>query len=247
MNERLVRIELLLGAEKVERIRRSHVAVIGIGAVGGFAAEALVRSGLGKLTLVDFDKVEPSNINRQILALGSTVGTPKVEVAKSRFQDINPKIEITAMQVFAHTNTFAQIFDPVPDLVIDAIDSFNPKVELLSYLQSRNIPVISSMGAALQKDPSCIKTDKLTNSSYCPLARLIRKHLRRRGSNTDLWCVYSTEPRDHSALRESEQAGEDFGSSFSGSTGRRRNILGSMPTVTGIFGLTIANKAIELL
>ena len=247
MNERLARIELLLGAENVEKLKQSHIAIVGVGAVGGFAAEALVRSGVGKITLVDFDKVEPSNINRQILAMESTIGMPKVEAARQRYMDINPELDLNVMQTFAHTNTFDQIFEQVPDLVIDAIDSFNPKVELLCYLQKHNIEVISSMGAALQRDPSCIKTGKLTGSCYCPLAKIIRKHLRRRGFGTDLWCVYSTEQRDPAALAKSNEDGEDFGSSFEGSTGRKRNILGSLPTVTGIFGLTIANKAIELI
>ncbi len=244
MNDRLTRIELLLGSEKLARLQNASVTIVGVGAVGGYALEALARSGVGRIKLVDFDKISSSNINRQILALNSTIGRAKVEVARERVAEINPDCIVEALEVFAHNDSFDQIFNPVPDLVIDAIDSFNPKVELLSYLQSKNIRILSSMGAALQKDPSCIRTSKLTSSTGCPLARLIRKHLRRRGFGTDLWCVYSSEPR--AEIKEPD-TGNGNDCDFCYERGRKRKILGSLPTVTGIFGLTIANKAIELL
>ncbi len=245
MNERLKRIELLLGSEKVARLSSSYVAIVGIGAVGGFALEALARSGVGRFCLVDFDVIEQSNINRQLLALGSTVGRPKVEVAAERVSDINPACRIEARKIFAHTESFDGIFEQRPDIVIDAIDSFNPKVELLAYLQKHNIPVISSMGAALRRDPGCIRVGNLTEATVCPLAKLIRKHLRRRGAGTDLTCVYSVEPRSELALPGKEK--EDEFTELCIERGRKRRELGSLPTITGIFGLTIANKTIELL
>lgn len=245
MNERLKRIELLLGSEKVARLSNSYVAIVGIGAVGGFALEALVRSGVGRFCLVDFDVIEQSNINRQLLALGSTVGRPKVEVAAERVSDINPSCRIEARKIFAHTESFDSIFEQKPDIVIDAIDSFNPKVELLAYLQRHNIPVISSMGAALRRDPGCIRVGNLTDATVCPLAKLIRKHLRRRGAGTDLTCVYSIEPRAELSLPGNEK--EDEFTELCIERGRKRRELGSLPTITGIFGLTIANKTIELL
>ncbi|MBN2063602.1 MAG: tRNA threonylcarbamoyladenosine dehydratase [Sedimentisphaerales bacterium] len=245
MNERLKRIELLLGAEKVARLSNSYVTIVGVGAVGGFALESLARSGVGRFSLVDFDVIEQSNINRQLFALGSTVGRPKVEVACERVLDINPSCRVEPRKVFAHTDSFDSIFEQRPDLVIDAIDSFNPKVELLAYLQKHNIPVISSMGAALRRDPSCIRVGNLTDATVCPLAKLIRKHLRRRGAGTDLTCVYSVEPRAELALPGEEK--KDEFTELCIERGRKRRELGSLPTITGIFGLTIANKSIELL
>ncbi len=235
----------MLGQEKVARLQSSSVVIVGVGAVGGYVAEALARSGVGGIKLVDFDVISESNINRQLLALSSTVGQAKVEVAASRVLDINPDCKIDAVKEFAHTDTFDNLFNPRPDIVIDAIDSFNPKVELLSYLQSQKIPVISSMGAALKTDPSYIKTAKLTKSNGCRLARVIRKHLRRRGFGTDLWCVYSNEPRVDSF--DVGQGSDENDGDFCYERGRKRAALGSLPTVTGIFGLTIANKVIKLL
>lgn len=245
MNERLKRIELLLGADKVARLQNSFVTIVGIGAVGGYALESLARSGVGRFRLIDFDVVEQSNINRQLLALGSTVGRPKVEVARERVLDINPACQVEAMRIFAHVDSFDQIFDQKPDIVIDAIDSMNPKVELLAYLRERNIPVISSMGAALRHDPSYIRVGNLTEATVCPLAKLVRKHLRRRGSDTELLCVYSVEPRAELGVPGQEKRAEF--DELNLERGRKRRELGSLPTITGIFGLTIANKTIKLL
>ncbi len=245
MNERFARIERLLGAEGLARLQHSYVVIVGLGAVGGFAAEALARSGVGRLRLVDFDIFTPGNINRQICALSSTLGRKKVEVFAERILDINPDCIVEPMNVFAHTESFDNIFNDLPDLVIDAIDSFNPKVELLSYVQTRNIPVISSMGAALRRDPAKIAVDELTNTTCCPLAKLLRKHLRRRDAGTNITCVYSTETRSDIPLEA--VAGESESEDNYYDRGRKRRELGSLPTITGIFGLTIANKAIELL
>ena len=245
MNERFARIERLIGSTGLDKLNNSYVVVVGMGAVGGFATEALARSGVGRLRLVDFDIFTPGNINRQIGALDSTLGRPKVEVYAERIKEINPECAVEPLEVFAHTDSFEQIFNEIPDLVIDAIDSFNPKVELLSYLQSVNVPVISSMGAALRRDPAKIHIDELTNTTCCPLAKLLRKHLRRRGAGTEILCVYSSETRseipENSIAAESESEDNYF------ERGRKRRELGSLPTITGIFGLTIANKAIEIL
>ena len=245
MNERFSRIERLLGSEGLARLQDSYVVVVGLGAVGGFAAEALARSGVGRLRLVDFDIFTPGNINRQICALGSTLGRAKVDVFAERIIDINPGCKVEPLQIFAHIESFDSIFDDMPDLVIDAIDSFNPKVELLNYLQSRQIPVISSMGAALRRDPSKIVVGELTNTTCCPLAKLLRKNLRRRRASTNIMCVYSTEPR--SELPDDAVVDENESEDNFLDRGRKRRELGSLPTITGIFGLTIANKAIELL
>lgn len=239
------RIARLIGPCGVERLAASRVAVIGLGAVGSYATEALARAGVGYLRLVDFDEVAPSNISRQLYALHSTVGRAKVEVAWGRVADINPACRVEAMRAFAHEDTFDAVLAGEPDMVVDAIDAFNPKVALLNELGRRGIPVVSSMGAALRTDTSCIRVGPLTASTGCPLARRIRRFLRRRGASTDVLCVYSTEPIDYlpaeamSPVEDSETPVLD--------RGRRRRTLGSLPTVTGIFGLLAAHAAMQML
>ena len=137
--EQFVRTKLLLGTTKTEKIFNSKVTVIGLGAVGSFAVEILARMGVGTLTLVDFDVVQESNINRQLYALHSTINLKKTELAKKRVLDINPDCKVNTLNVFVNTDTFEQIFSDVPDIVIDAIDSYNPKLRLLEYCYKNNI------------------------------------------------------------------------------------------------------------
>src|SRR5690349_501438 len=131
-DDRFSRIERMIGREGLDRLHHSHVAVVGLGAVGSYATEALARAGVGHLRLVDFDEVRPSNLNRQLYALHSTIGRPKIEVAHARVRDINPSCEAEALRIFVHVETMDQILDGPPHLVIDAIDSFTPKVELIA-------------------------------------------------------------------------------------------------------------------
>jgi tRNA A37 threonylcarbamoyladenosine dehydratase len=217
------------------------VAVIGLGAVGGYVAEGLARAGVGRLTLVDFDTVQPSNINRQLLALDSTVGEPKVNAAKERIHQINPACLVDALQLFADSETIEQIIAEKPDVIIDAIDSLNPKVQVLSAAVKNTITVFSSMGAALRTDPSQIKTGDISETRNCPLARRLRKRLRGLGIDHGIFCVYSTEPVDFSY--QPPAADEDETNPLA-KRGRKRVTLGSLPTLTGIFGLILANKAI---
>ena len=236
--DRFLRLQALLGKEKLQTLHDRTVTVVGIGAVGGFATEALARSGIGSLRLVDFDTIEPTNINRQILALESTVGNKKVAIAKERIAQINPQCEVEALPVFARDDTIQQIFSPKPDLIIDAIDALNPKTLLLETAFRSKMPIISSMGAALRTDPSQVKFGDLFNSHGCPLAKHLRKRLRRRGIERGIPCVYSHEKVVFDYDLGEGGLGEDTGQ------GRRRNVLGSMPTIPGIFGLIIANQAI---
>ncbi len=240
--ERFTRTEQLLGEERFRTLQSKLVTVVGLGAVGGYVVEGLVRAGIQHLRIVDFDTVQTSNINRQLLALETTLGRPKAEVARERILAINSECTVEALPLFAGEETLDEIFNPVPDLLIDAIDSLNPKAQLLHGAYIRNIPTISSMGAALRTDPSQIRSGELFSTSNCPLAKHVRKRLRRRGVGEGIECVYSREKIDfdYQRPRQDEKVGE---TPFS-DRGRERNILGSLPTITGIFGLTIANMAI---
>ena len=162
--EQFQRIALLLGEEAVARLAAARVAVIGLGAVGSYATEALARAGVGHLRLVDFDTVRPSNLNRQLLALHSTIGRKKIDLAAARVRDINPACDVQSLDLFLHVETIPQALQPPLDLVIDAIDSFRPKVELLAACQNSNIRVLSSMGAARRTDPLAVRI-----ASYPPL------------------------------------------------------------------------------
>lgn len=242
--ERFIRTRKLLGEEGFEKLQASCVTVVGLGAVGGYVVEGLVRAGVGNLRIVDFDVVEKSNINRQLLALESTLQRPKVEVARERIMAINPGCHVEALQLFAAEESLEQLLSPSPDLLIDAIDSLNPKTQLLHGAYVRGIPTISSMGAALRTDPSLIRSGDLFTTSNCPLAKHLRKRLRRRGVGEGIMTVYSTEKADFAYEQPPE---EEAPATVWSDRGRKRNILGSLPTITGIFGLTIANMAIMLL
>lgn len=234
---------MLLGAESFQRLNQSHVAVVGLGAVGGYALEALARTGVGRLTVIDFDTIQPTNINRQILALESTLGRSKVAAAADRISDINPSCRVEPLDLFIDDSTVEEIFSRRPDIIVDAIDSMNPKVQLLRACYLSGIPTLSSMGAALRKDPLAIRVGDLSESNHCPLAKRIRKRLRKDNIVSGITCVYSTEKVDFDYRQEIEPAQIETGMD----RGRKRNTLGSLPTITAIFGLVLANEVIRLL
>ena len=234
---------MLLGPESFQRLSESHVAVVGLGAVGGYALEAMARSGIGRLTAIDFDTIQPTNINRQILAMESTIGRPKVAAAADRIRDINPSCQIEPLELFIDDITVEEIFSRSPDVIIDAIDSMNPKVQLLRACYLSGIPTFSSMGAALRTDPLAIRVGDLSESNHCPLAKRIRKRLRKDNIISGITCVYSTERVDFDYRQEIEPAHIETGMD----RGRKRNTLGSLPTITAIFGLVLANEVIRLL
>ncbi|MDE6571069.1 MAG: tRNA threonylcarbamoyladenosine dehydratase [Alphaproteobacteria bacterium] len=216
--DRLHRIRLLLGDAAVERLRGATVMVVGCGAVGSFAIEALARSGVGRLILVDFDRVEESNINRQLFALMSTLNQPKVDVAAARVRDINPDVRVDALNMFwdAASNPDVQ-----PDFVIDAIDSVASKLALYQWCVAHNIAFISSMGAARKTDITRIRVSRISKTSVCPLAAKIRR-MARDGGLPDFPVVFSDEVA---------------------ATATPGAPMGSMITVTGAFGLHLANFA----
>ena len=217
---RLHRTRLLFGDNGTQKLQTATVMVVGCGAVGSFAIEALARSGIGRLIVVDFDTVEESNINRQLFALDSTVGQPKVSVAKNRIYDINPEIQVTALNMFFDD---ASQIDAVPDFIIDAIDTVESKIALYQWASARNIPIVSSMGAASKLDVAQIKIAPLSKTCVCPLAARVRRMVRSLNL-PDIPVVYSSEcPQPV--------------------TGHAKN-LGSVITVTGCFGLMLANYVI---
>ena len=218
---RLHRITLLFGKDAVNKLQKSTVMVVGCGAVGSFAIEALARSGVGHIVVIDFDKVEESNINRQLFALSSTIGKTKVEVAMARIHDINPDIMVDAFNLFFDDETNLDI---KPDFVIDAIDSVQSKIALYKWCQKNKIPFISSMGAARKTDISKIKVDKISKTSVCPLASKIR-HIVKEEKVKDFPVVYSVEP-----ATPQKNGGREFG---------------SVITVTGTFGLMLADFVIK--
>lgn len=242
MSDRFRRIEMMIGEEALARLRQSRVTVIGLGAVGSYATEALTRCGVGHLRLIDHDIIRESNINRQLYALTSTVGRPKCEVAAERVADINPDCHVEPLKLFVHLETLDEALAGNPDVIIDAIDSYAPKLELLTAAIQRDLPLISSMGAALRSDPSRVKVALLSDTEMCPLARRLRKGLRQRDLSQSVRCVYSDEPVDLARVFPPEEKVEG-----ELDRGRRRRALGSLPTLTGIFGLTVANEAIKML
>ena len=240
MEDRLARTRLLLGDEAMDKLARSTVMVVGCGAVGGFAIEALARSGVGKLILVDFDVVKESNINRQIFALHSTLYQEKAVVARNRIRDISPDIKFEILPVLVNGDTIDEVLYRRIDFVIDAIDTLNPKTILIEQLMARGIPFISSMGAALKTDASKIAIVPMKKTIHCPLAFFVRKRLRKRGVDLTFPVVYSSEDVSQKLHLEMPETPEN-------ETGRVRHNMGSLPTITGIFGLLCANYAIEYL
>lgn len=239
--ERFSRTRCFLGEKKFKALQLSSVTIVGLGAVGGYSAEGLARAGVGQLRLVDFDTIQPSNINRQILALENSIGRAKVTVAKERIRLINPECQVEALQLFAAEETLEEILSPPPDILIDAIDSLNPKIQLLAGAHSRNIPTFSSMGAALRTDPTKIKIGDIMTSNHCPLAKHVRNRLRRLGIEGGIQCIFSTERVEfnYQGPEETEKPASPYED-----RGRKRNVLGSLPTITGIFGLILANEVI---
>ncbi len=237
--EKFKRTELLLGEDAMDRLERASITVIGLGAVGSHAIEALARSGVGTLRIVDFDEIGPSNFNRQLLAVEPNLGQLKTHAARERLLQINPDINVEVFNTLCHKDTFDEVFHTPTDVVVDAIDSLNPKVNILFELVQRNIRVVSSMGAARRMDPTAITTGDISRTMACPLARSVRKRLRRMGIDSGIHTVYSTEIVEKSSVsRETEANFFD--------SGRQRNPMGSLSMISGIFGYIAALEALKI-
>ncbi len=232
------RLEALIGETALKKINDTYVSVVGLGAVGYTACEALLRSGIVNLRIVDHDIIKETNFNRQLLALESTLGQKKAAAAKKRLLDINQNANIEAIDGFFHVETADEILKSPSDFVVDAIDSLNPKFNLILELLNRNIRFISSMGAARKLDPFKIKYGDISEATNCPLAKALRKRLRKKGITSGVKCVYSEEKPLEVKIPQVEE--EDYYK-----RGRDRIPIGSIATVTGVFGNTIAACVIE--
>lgn len=238
MEEQFVRTAYLLGDEAVERLKRSSVILFGVGGVGSFCAEALARAGIGKLCLVDPDTVSESNLNRQLVALRSTIGRNKAEVMKERIADINPLAEVTAMSLFYLPENADSVDLSAYDVVIDAVDTVSAKIEIAVRANALGVPAVSAMGAGNKLHPEMFEISDLAKTSVCPLARVMRTELKKRGI-VHMRVVYSKEiPRElHSDYQEENAC------PFKG----RRQIPGSISFVPSAAGLLLAAEAIRLL
>ncbi len=218
----LSRSELLLGKEGIERLQRASVCIFGVGGVGSYVAEAIGRSGIGKITLVDFDTVAPSNVNRQIPATGETIGQKKAEVMANRIRSINPEADVQVIDKFCTPENASELVPESCDFVIDAIDTVSAKLAIAEICKKRNIPIISCMGTGNKLDPSRFRITDIFKTSVCPLCRVMRRELKKRGIE-DLMVLYSDE--------EPINTGTD--------------VIGSVPFVPSCAGLMIAGHVIK--
>ena len=248
---RFSRTELLIGSQGLSTLADKHVMICGIGGVGSYAAEALGRAGVGKITLVDFDDICLTNINRQIHALSSTVGQPKVSAMAARLRDINPNAETISIKEFFSGENAERLLTPRPDYVLDAIDHFTAKAALITVCRQQGIPIISSMGAANKLDPTKIEVSDISATKNCRMARSMRKILKNAGITSGVQVVYSTELHRDLDPASSTGCGIDcICPNRSEQTFRcehRRVILGSISFLPSIFGLTMAGTVINQL
>lgn len=231
MESQWIRTELLLGEEAVEQLSKSHVAVFGVGGVGGYVAEALARTGIGTFDLIDRDTVSVSNINRQIIATHNTVGKVKVEVMKERILQINPAAEVNIHKCFFLPENAGEFEFSRYSYVVDAVDTVTAKLELVMQAQKAGVPIISSMGAGNKLDPSKFEVTDIYKTSVCPLAKVMRRELKKRGVKK-LKVVYSTEKALEPKIDLSEEEG-------------RRAVPGSVAFVPSVAGLIAAGEVIK--
>lgn len=228
------RTELLFGKEKMERIRNAHVLVVGLGGVGAYAAEMICRSGVGKMTIVDADTVQPSNINRQLPALHSVIGRPKAEVLAERFKDINPDLDLTVMPVYLKDEAIPELLDSAKfDFIVDAIDTVAPKCYLIYNALKRGIKIVSSMGAGAKSDITQVRFADLWETYHCGLSKAIRKRLQKMGMKRKLPVVFSTEQADPDAviLIDGEQ--------------NKKSTTGTVSYMPAVFGCYLAEYVIK--
>jgi tRNA A37 threonylcarbamoyladenosine dehydratase len=227
------RTQLMLGDEKVEKLMSKNVLIIGLGGVGGICAEMIVRAGIGKMTIVDNDSIDASNINRQIPALHSTTNMSKAKVLAARLLDINPLLDLTVLEEFMEEDKTIQLIEKEKwHYVVDCIDTLSAKVDLIKGCMDRKLNIISSMGAGGKLDPSQIKVTDLSKTYECNLARYVRKRLQALGIKKGLKVVFSPEKPDQSRIIETENAYP------------KKSIIGTLSYMPAIFGCTVASVVI---
>lgn len=234
MKEWMSRTALLFGEEICEKLNTLRVAVFGVGGVGGFCVEALVRAGVGAIDLIDSDCVSESNLNRQIIALRSTVGRPKVEVLAERIKDINPDCKVTIYNLFFTPETSSQIDFSGYDYVVDAIDTVSGKIEIIEKAKAAKVPVITSMGAGNKLEPTGFKVTDISETKVCPLARVMRSELKKRGITgvKAVWSEEQAKALDESVLSKLQADGE-------------RRCPGSVSFVPSVVGLIVASEVLK--
>ena len=229
----LERTQLLLGSEKCRTLHEAHVLVVGVGGVGAYAAEMIARAGVGKMTIADADVVCESNINRQLIALHSTVGKSKVELVAARLRDINPEIELTAVEKYIKDDETYILLDSARfDYVVDAIDTLSPKLALILGCLDRHIPVVSSMGAGAKMDPTKLEIADISKTHHCPLAHMLRKRLHKAGVRKGFKAVFSPEPAREGAMVECEER-------------NKKSTVGTISYLPALFGIGCASVVIR--
>ena len=228
------RTQLLLGKEKMLRLATARVLVVGVGGVGAYAAEMLCRAGVGQLTLVDADTVQPTNINRQLPATHATLGRPKVEVLAQRFREINPELRLRILPVFLKDEAIPALLDEEqPDFVVDAIDTLAPKCHLIAEALRRKIKIVSSMGAGAKSDITQVRFADISETYHCGLSKAVRKRLQQMGVKRKLPVVFSTEQADRRAiiLTDEEQ--------------NKKSTCGTVSYMPAVFGCYLAEYVIR--
>ena len=230
------RTQLLLGDEKMERLRSAHVLVVGLGGVGAYAAEMLCRAGVGRMTIVDADMGQPTNISRQLPALHSTQGMKKVEVLETRYKDINPVLDLRVLPIFLKDENIPELLDAASyDFVVDAIDTLAPKCHLIAEALKRRIKIISSMGAGAKSDITQVRFADIGDTYHCGLSKAVRKRLQKMGIKRKLPVVFSTEQADSNAvlLTEDEM--------------NKKSTCGTVSYMPAVFGCYLAEYVIKKL
>ncbi len=233
MENWLERTLLLLGEEKLNRLRQAHVLVVGLGGVGAYAAEMIARAGVGRMTLADADVVNETNINRQLVALHSTVGRQKAEVLAERLRDINPAIELTVVNRYIKDEETYTLLDAAPyDYVVDAIDTLSPKLALIAAALERRLPLVSSMGAGAKMDPTKLEIADISRTHHCPLAHMLRKRLHKLGIRSGFRAVFSPEPIREGAMILCEEQ-------------NKKSNVGTISYIPPLFGIGCASVVIR--
>ncbi len=231
----LERTTLLLGEEKLEQLRQAHVLVVGLGGVGAYAAEMIARAGVGHMTIADADTVSATNINRQLIALHSTIGREKSDLMAERLRDINPDIDLTVINRFIKDDETDALLDSARfDFVVDAIDTLSPKLALIKGALDRGIPLVSSMGAGAKTDPTKMEICDISRTHHCPLAHMLRKRLHKIGIRKGFHAVFSPEPVREGAMILCEEQ-------------NKKSNTGTISYIPALFGIGCASVVVRSL
>jgi tRNA A37 threonylcarbamoyladenosine dehydratase len=231
----LSRTALLVGEEGIRRLAQAHVMIVGLGGVGSFAAEFIARGGVGRLTIIDGDTVDPTNRNRQLVALATNHGQPKAQIMSERLRAINPEIELNVVQDFIRPEKVLEQFGHQPDYLVDAIDSMSPKLHFMQLAYERKLPLVSSMGAGGKVDPTQVQVTDISKTYNCPFSQYVRKTLKKQGIYRGIRVVFSPEENDKNSLVYTD------GSNF------KKSAYGTMPYMPAVFGAATASVVIRAL